>query len=168
VCWAQSAEAAGRTVRETWPNAAIPGPLSQDLPTWTHFEQATEIVTEDDATRHVPCGPDIVDDVVQSVREYIDAGYDHLYFHQIGDDQAGFFRFWEDELRGALRSMHSSQTAEVKGEVTVLDETPCRGQEQQRGGSVFRGDPRSTRSARSRPVHESNATGPAGRSDDSR
>ena len=34
----------------TWPNAAVPGQLSQDLPTWTHFEQATEIVTEDDAT----------------------------------------------------------------------------------------------------------------------
>jgi coenzyme F420-dependent glucose-6-phosphate dehydrogenase len=115
VCWAPSVEAARRTVHETWPNAAIPGQLSQDLPTWTHFEQATEIVTEDDATRHVPCGPDIVDAVVQSVREYIDAGYDHLYFHQIGDDQAGFLRFWEDELRGALRWLPSSQTAQVKG-----------------------------------------------------
>jgi coenzyme F420-dependent glucose-6-phosphate dehydrogenase len=76
--------------------------LSQDLPTWTHFEQATEIVTEDDATEHVPCGPDIVDAVVNSVHEYIDAGYDHLYFHQIGDDQEGFFRFWESELHPSL------------------------------------------------------------------
>jgi G6PDH family F420-dependent oxidoreductase len=102
VCWAASEEAARRTVFETWPNTAVPGQLSQDLPTWTHFEQATQIVTEDDATKSVPCGPDIVDDVVKSVHEYVEAGYDHLYFHQIGEDQDGFFRFWESELRGAL------------------------------------------------------------------
>jgi G6PDH family F420-dependent oxidoreductase len=102
VCWAESEAAARRTVHETWPNTAVPGQLSQDLPTWTHFEQATQIVTEDDATSSVPCGPDIVDDVVKSVHEYVEAGYDHLYFHQIGEDQEGFFRFWESELRGAL------------------------------------------------------------------
>ncbi|HEY3671946.1 MAG TPA: TIGR03557 family F420-dependent LLM class oxidoreductase [Acidimicrobiia bacterium] len=102
VCWAPSEEEARRTVRETWPNGAVPGQLSQDLPTWTHFEQATEIVTGDAATEHVPCGPDIVDAVVNSVHEYVDAGYDHLYFHQIGDDQEGFVRFWEAELHASL------------------------------------------------------------------
>ena len=89
-------------MHETWPNTAVPGQLSQDLPTWTHFEQATEIVTEDDATESVPAGPTSSTRCVKSVREYVDAGYDHLYFHQIGDDQEGFFRFWESELRGAL------------------------------------------------------------------
>jgi len=103
LCWASSAAEARRTVHETWPNTAVPGQLSQDLPTWTHFEQATEIVTEDDAVESVPCGPDIVDDLVKSVGKYVDVGYDHLYFHQIGDDQEGFFRFWESELQSALR-----------------------------------------------------------------
>jgi G6PDH family F420-dependent oxidoreductase len=102
VCWAPSAEEARRTVHEVWPNTAVPGQLSQDLPTWTHFEQATQIVTEAEATEHVPCGPDIVDDVVKSVAQYRDAGYDHLYFHQIGPDQEGFVRYWESELRDAL------------------------------------------------------------------
>ena len=78
------------------------GQLSQDLPTWTHFEQATEIVTEDERTKSVPCGPDIAGELVDSVQQYVDAGYDHLYFHQIGDDQDGFFRFWESELSDAL------------------------------------------------------------------
>jgi G6PDH family F420-dependent oxidoreductase len=103
VCWAPTVEEARRTVHETWPNTAVPGQLSQDLPTWTHFEQATEIVTEDDATRSVPCGPDVVDELVESVRRYVDAGYDHLYFHQIGPDQEGFLRFWESDLCEALR-----------------------------------------------------------------
>jgi G6PDH family F420-dependent oxidoreductase len=102
LCWNESEEAARRIVFETWPNTAVPGQLSQDLPTWTHFEQATEIVTEDDATKSVPCGPDVAGQLRQSVEEYVDAGYDHLYFHQIGRDQEGFFRYWQRELRDAL------------------------------------------------------------------
>ena len=104
LCWASDAAAARKTVHEVWPNSAIPGQLSQDLPTWTHFEQAAELVSEADAVESVPCGPD-VEPLVSSVREYLDAGYDHLYFHQIGPDQAGFLRFWTEELQPALRGL---------------------------------------------------------------
>jgi G6PDH family F420-dependent oxidoreductase len=102
VCWADSVEQGRRTAYETWPNAAIPGQLAQDLPTWTHFEQASEVVTEDDAIKSVPCGPDLIDAVRDSVQQYVDAGYDHLYFHQIGPDQEGFLDYWHRELRAAL------------------------------------------------------------------
>jgi G6PDH family F420-dependent oxidoreductase len=107
LCWAEREEVARRTVHDTWPNTAVPGQLSQDLPTWTHFEQATQIVTEDDATESVPCGPDLTGELLDSVQTYVTAGYDHLYFHQIGDDQNAFFRFWERELRDALRELVS-------------------------------------------------------------
>ena len=50
------------------------------------------------------CGP-AVEPIVDSVRQYRDAGYDHLYFHQIGRDPDGFFRFWERELQPALRDL---------------------------------------------------------------
>ena len=49
----------------------------------------------------MPCGPD-VEPIVEAVSKYIDAGYDHLYFHQIGPDQDGFLRFWTDSLQPAL------------------------------------------------------------------
>ena len=101
VCWAPDEAAARKTVHEIWPNGGISGQLSQDLPTWSHFEEAAAMVTEDDAVAHVPCGPD-VGPIVESVRSYLDAGYDHLYFHQIGPDQEGFLRFWSDELAPAL------------------------------------------------------------------
>ena len=101
VCWADDEATARRTVHEIWPNGGIPGQLSQDLPTWAHFEEAAQLVTEDDATAHVPCGPD-VEPVLDAVRTYLDAGYDHLYFHQVGPDQDGFFRFWTDQLQPAL------------------------------------------------------------------
>jgi hypothetical protein len=50
----------------------------------------------------VPCGPDVADELVETVGTYVDAGYDHLYFHQIGPDQDGFFRYWESTLRDRL------------------------------------------------------------------
>jgi G6PDH family F420-dependent oxidoreductase len=108
VCWAQDERDARATVHRIWPNAGVPGQLSQDLPTWTHFEAAAKIVSEEEASKSVPCGPDIAEHIKAGVAKYVDAGYDHLYFHQIGRDQAGFFRFWEHELRPALEELVGS------------------------------------------------------------
>jgi G6PDH family F420-dependent oxidoreductase len=102
LCVAESEEAGKQTVHEVWPNAGVSGQLSQDLPTWTHFEQASEPLTVEQVTKSVPCGRD-VEPVLESVQQYLDAGYDHLYFHQIGRDQDAFFGFWRDELQPALR-----------------------------------------------------------------
>ncbi|HWH33881.1 MAG TPA: TIGR03557 family F420-dependent LLM class oxidoreductase [Acidimicrobiales bacterium] len=101
VCWADDVASARRTVHRVWPNAGISGQLSQDLPTWSHFEQAASLVGEEEAAASVACGPD-VEPFVERVRTYLDAGYDHVYFHQIGPDQEGFLRFWTDALQPAL------------------------------------------------------------------
>jgi G6PDH family F420-dependent oxidoreductase len=102
VCWAKDVQEAEDTVMRVWPNAGIPGQLSQDLPTWSHFEAAAQIVTKDRATASIPCGPDVADALLESIRTYVDAGYDHLYFHQIGPDQQGFLDYWQSDLRDAL------------------------------------------------------------------
>jgi hypothetical protein len=47
------------------------------------------------------CGPD-PEPLLAAASEAIDAGIDHLYFHQIGEDQEGFLRFWDEELAPAL------------------------------------------------------------------
>ncbi len=39
---------------------------------------------------------------LDAVGSMVDAGFDQLAFVQIGDDQDGFFRFWEHELQPAL------------------------------------------------------------------
>jgi coenzyme F420-dependent glucose-6-phosphate dehydrogenase len=101
VCWAADAASARKTVHRVWPNGGIKGQLSQDLPTWGHFEEAAAMVTEEAATATVPSGPD-PDPVLASIQQFVDAGYDHVYLHQIGPDQAGFFGFWERELQPAL------------------------------------------------------------------
>jgi hypothetical protein len=55
------------------------------------------MVTPEDLAASLPHGPD-PHAYLQSIREYVDAGFTHLYFHQVGDDQEGWFRFWEKEL----------------------------------------------------------------------
>ena len=45
----------------------------------------------------IPCGPD-AGPILESVDQAIEAGDDHVYFHQIGPDQEGFIEFWKKEL----------------------------------------------------------------------
>lgn len=90
-------------VAETWPNAAIPGQLGQDLPTWTHFEQAASLVTPERLSERVRCGPDL-EALAELVGQYVDAGFDHIYFHQIGRDQDSFFEAWDGGLRSMVRA----------------------------------------------------------------
>lgn len=97
VCWAPSKDEAEETVYRIWPNTALPGELTQELRTVTHFEQAVEVVSKEQVTKHIACGPD-PQTHLDAIQEYIDAGYDHVYIHQIGHEQEGFFRFYESEI----------------------------------------------------------------------
>jgi coenzyme F420-dependent glucose-6-phosphate dehydrogenase len=97
VCWAADEAEARRTALEWWPNAGIKGELSQELPSPAHFEQAAGMVYEDDLAEMVVCGPD-PEAHAQQIQTYLDAGYDHVYVHQVGPDQEGFFRFYEKEV----------------------------------------------------------------------
>jgi coenzyme F420-dependent glucose-6-phosphate dehydrogenase len=102
VCWAADEAEARRTAHEYWPNAAIKGELSQELPTPRHFEQAAGMVTEDDVAQTVICGPDPERHLAE-IKEYADTGYTHVWVHQVGPDQEGFFRFYEREVLPKLR-----------------------------------------------------------------
>jgi coenzyme F420-dependent glucose-6-phosphate dehydrogenase len=48
-------------------------------------------------TEVVPCGPD-ADRYREAIKEYEEAGYDHVFVHQIGPDQEAFFSFFESEI----------------------------------------------------------------------
>jgi G6PDH family F420-dependent oxidoreductase len=97
VCWAKSEAEGIKTAHEIWPNSAIPGELSQELPSPAHFEQAAKLVTEDAVAKTIACGPDPEKHVAE-IQKYIDAGFDHLYVHQVGPDQEGFLNFYKHEI----------------------------------------------------------------------
>lgn len=96
-CWAASDAEARATALHYWPNAAVGGELGQELPLPRHFEQASEAVTEDDIAEAVVCGPD-PQPYLDRIREFADAGFDHVYLHQVGPDQEGFFEFAKREI----------------------------------------------------------------------
>jgi G6PDH family F420-dependent oxidoreductase len=101
VCWADEEEQAKRTAHEWWPNAAIQGDLTQELPLPRHFEQATEMVTADDVAEQVVCGAD-AEAHLAKINEFAEAGFDHVYVHQVGPDQEGFIDFYASEIIPAV------------------------------------------------------------------
>jgi len=97
VCWAPT-EALARTIAyEWWPTAGLPGELNAELALPQHFEQAASLLTEEAVAKTIVCGPD-PELHVAKIQEYVDAGYDYVYIHQVGADQEGFFRFYEKEV----------------------------------------------------------------------
>jgi G6PDH family F420-dependent oxidoreductase len=89
VCWGPDEAECVETAHRLWPNEGLPGELAQVLPTPAHFEQATQLVTEEMIAESVPCGPD-TDRIVATFQEFADAGFDELYVQQIGPRQEEF------------------------------------------------------------------------------
>jgi len=99
--WNHDEDAARRIAFEQWPNAALAGQLSQDLPTWTHFEDATKLASVDDVAEQVIAGDDVAAGV-KAVDDFKRAGVTALHFHQVGPDQLGFIEWWSSTLHREL------------------------------------------------------------------
>jgi coenzyme F420-dependent glucose-6-phosphate dehydrogenase len=106
VCWNEDEAKALQTAHEIWPNAGLPGELGQELPTPAHFEQAVQLVTPEKIGESVVVGPD-ASKYLAKIDEYVQAGIDHVYIHQVGPDQEGFIRFAEREILPQYASQRS-------------------------------------------------------------
>jgi G6PDH family F420-dependent oxidoreductase len=102
VCWAEDEEAAKKLALKQWPNGAISGSYFLELPLPAHFEEAADVLDSEDIGESIVCGPD-PERHRAAIQEYVDAGYDHVYVHQIGPDQEGFFGFYEREVLPRFR-----------------------------------------------------------------
>ena len=103
VCWAESEKEARETAFRVWPNTGLKGELSQELRTVAHFEQAVKMLTEEDIAKEMTLGPD-PQRYVDILQQYIDAGYTHVYVHQVGDNQEAFIRFFAREVMPQFQS----------------------------------------------------------------
>jgi coenzyme F420-dependent glucose-6-phosphate dehydrogenase len=97
VCYASSKEEAKKTAFEVWPNALVEGSASQELPLPSDFEELTQARDADELEGTLTLGPD-PDEYVEQVEEYEQAGYTHVYFHQVGPKQDEFLEFARNEL----------------------------------------------------------------------
>lgn len=98
VSWAAAGTAeARRQAHALWPVTALAGELGQELPTPAHFEQATASLTEEEVAQAVVCSPD-PERHVAAIEEYREAGFDHVYVHQVARDQVGLVEFYGQEV----------------------------------------------------------------------
>lgn len=72
--------------------------MNADLPTPAGFAGATQFVRPDDVAASIACGPDL-DELAESVRPFLDAGFTDLAIVQVGDAQQQRF---VDEIAAPL------------------------------------------------------------------
>jgi coenzyme F420-dependent glucose-6-phosphate dehydrogenase len=84
------------------------GTLSQELPLPSHFEEAAQMVTEEDVAGAVVCGPD-AEDHLAGIERFAEAGFDRVYVHQVGPDQAGFIDFYARDVVSGARGLAPSR-----------------------------------------------------------
>lgn len=101
VCYDPDEAAARKLASALWPTSALPGQLNQELAVPAHFEQAVQLVTEDQVAASITCGPD-PERHATAIRDYLEAGYDEVYVGQVGKNQTGFCQFFASEVRPRL------------------------------------------------------------------
>lgn len=97
VCWAKTEAEAKKIAKDWWAVAAIPGELMSQLATPAEFEAVAELVDEEAVAAKMICGPD-PERHLEEIESYRKAGFDHVYIHQVGPDQNGFFEFYQREI----------------------------------------------------------------------
>ena len=103
VCIADTEDEGVAIAHRLWRNSGLPGELSQVLPSPKHFEQASELVTEDMTREATTCGRD-VDQHVEAFQPYAEAGFDEVYVSNMGPHHRQFFDLYRDEVLPRLRA----------------------------------------------------------------
>ena len=102
VCVAPTEDEGVAIAHRLWANAGLPGELSQVLPSPKHFEQASELVTEQMTRESTVCGSD-VDAHAGAFTPYAEAGFDDVYIANMGPHYRDFFTLYGGEVLPRLR-----------------------------------------------------------------
>lgn len=104
VCWAKTEQEAVDASMKFWPVAGLSGQFKNELPRPAYLEQASKLVTPEVLSKEIVCGPD-PQRHLDGIAQFVKAGFDHVYVHQVGPDQAGFMRFYEREILPNVREL---------------------------------------------------------------
>jgi len=102
VSWADTEDEGVDIAHRLWANAGLPGEMAQILPSPQHFEQASELVTRESTAESIVAGNDI-DEHVQQLQDYVDAGYDEVYVANMGPNFADMIEAYGSEVLPRLR-----------------------------------------------------------------
>jgi G6PDH family F420-dependent oxidoreductase len=97
ICWAPTAEQGAETALKYWGHQGVGGQASQDLPMWDSFAALAEANTTDKVAESVACGPD-PERAAETIRPYLEVGFDEVYISQMGPDQEEGIRFIAEQV----------------------------------------------------------------------
>jgi G6PDH family F420-dependent oxidoreductase len=99
-------DAAVRRAHEQFRWFGLGWKVNADLPNPESFDGATQFVTPEDIAKSISCGPE-VEEHVEAIKPFLDAGFDEVALVQIGGEQQDEFIGWaQRELLPALRSLN--------------------------------------------------------------
>jgi G6PDH family F420-dependent oxidoreductase len=111
VCWAKTEEEAKETAHRYWGISGLTGDAKWEIRSPDLFDGLVKGVTPEMTAQSIICGPDPKRHI-EAIRKFEEAGYDHVYVHNVGPNQAEFFRLYEEqvlpELRGGGREMRKT------------------------------------------------------------
>jgi len=105
LCYDPDREAAIERAHEQFRWFGLGWHVNADLPNPKSFEGATRLVEREHVANEISCGPD-VQEHVESIRAFVDAGFDEVALVQIGGgSQRDFIAWAERELLPAVREL---------------------------------------------------------------
>jgi G6PDH family F420-dependent oxidoreductase len=104
ICWGKDEAACRNLAHEQFAWSVGEWKVKSELPNTFNFESFSKVVSEEEVAQMVPCGPNL-DRIVQSVKQFADAGYTELALVQIGPEQTAFCDYFARELGSALRAL---------------------------------------------------------------
>lgn len=107
ICWAPDRDEAVRTAHDQFRWFGSGWKVNSELPGPDAFAGATQFVEPDDVAASIPCGPDL-DQVVQAVQSYAEAGFTDIALVQVGD------RYQQEFLDLAGKELLATLHAELR------------------------------------------------------
>lgn len=104
ICWGPDRDEAVDTALKWWPNSGVSGNLFVELPLPSHFEEASSNVDREIISEEIVCGPE-PEPIIAEIDKFVEAGYSHVYVHQVGPDRPGFFDFFAREVLPGYREV---------------------------------------------------------------
>jgi G6PDH family F420-dependent oxidoreductase len=98
ICWGPDKDEAVALAHDQFRWFSAGWPVNSELPTPASFAAATQLVKPDDVAQGIACGPDL-DELAESARPYLEAGFTDLAIVQVGDELQKRFL---DEAAGPL------------------------------------------------------------------
>jgi coenzyme F420-dependent glucose-6-phosphate dehydrogenase len=101
ISWAPTQEEAERNALTEWPNGGMPFP-KQDIKHPEDFESMAKLVRIENFANRMLIGADLNEHTAH-IQRFVDMGFDEIYLHNVGRDQAAFIDAFGTEVLPKLR-----------------------------------------------------------------